>query len=187
MTFNFLPRLEGMLIAMRPMTESDFEPLYTVASDPLIWELHPTHERWQRSVFRANIDEANAEKGGLVAINKATNSIIGFSRYSQIAVGPNDIEIGWSFLARDYWGGVYNRDMKAIMVAHALNSFDRVIFRVGETNARSRRAMEKIGGVRIEWDEVLPIFGRNAVYIAYEIRRDAFVDGPLLASLPQRI
>jgi N-acetyltransferase len=185
--FDFRPFLSGDLIAMRPMTESDFEPLYAVASDPLIWELHPTHERWQRSVFRANIDEANAEKGGLVAINKATNTIIGFSRYSQIAVGPNEIEIGWSFLAREYWGGAYNRDMKAIMVAHALNSFDRVIFRVGETNARSRRAMEKIGGVRIEWDEVLPIFGRNAVYIAYEIRRDAFVDGSLAVSFSQPV
>jgi hypothetical protein len=100
MMFDFQPRLDGELISMRPMAEADFEPLYTVASDPLIWAVHPTHERWQRSVFRANIDEAYAEKGGLVAINKATSAIIGFSRYSQIVVGPNEIEIGLSFLAR---------------------------------------------------------------------------------------
>jgi N-acetyltransferase len=180
MTFDFQPHLDGDLIAMRPMTEADFEPLYAVASDPLIWAVHPIHERWQRPVFRANIDEAYAEKGGLVAINKATDAIIGFSRYSQIAVSPDDIEIGWSFLARDYWGGLSNRDMKRIMIAHALESFDRVIFRVGETNLRSRRAMEKIGGARIEWDEMLPILGRNAVYIAYEIRRDCFANGPLI-------
>jgi N-acetyltransferase len=170
--FDFQPQLTGDLIALRPMFEADFEALYAVASDPLIWAMHPTHERWQRPVFRANIDEAFAEHGGLVAIDKATDTIIGFSRYSQIAVGPDEIEIGWSFLARNYWGGRYNRDMKAIMIAHALKSFDRVIFRVGETNIRSRHAMEKIGGVRIEWDEILPIFGREAVYIAYEIRRN---------------
>jgi N-acetyltransferase len=170
--FDFQPHLTGDLIALRPMIEADFEALYAVASDPLIWAMHPTHERWQRPVFRANIDEAFAEHGGLVAIDKATDTIIGFSRYSQIAVGPDEIEIGWSFLARNYWGGRYNRDMKAIMIAHALKSFDRVIFRVGETNIRSRQAMEKIGGVRIEWDEILPIFGREAVYIAYEIRRN---------------
>jgi N-acetyltransferase len=170
--FDFQPHLNGDLIVMRPMIEVDFEQLYTVASDPLIWAVHPTHERWQRPVFRANIDEAFGEQGGLVAIDKVTERIIGFSRYSQIAVGTDEIEIGWSFLARDYWGGRYNRDMKAIMIAHALKSFQRVIFRVGETNVRSRRAMEKIGAVRIEWDEILPIFGRDAVYIAYEIRRN---------------
>jgi N-acetyltransferase len=183
MTFDFQPHLDGDLIAMRPMTEADFEPLYAVASDPLIWAVHPIHERWQRPVFRANIDEAYAEKGGLVAIDKTTGAIIGFSRYSQIAVSPDDIEIGWSFLARDYWGGLYNRDMKRIMVAHALSSFDRVIFRVGETNIRSRRAMEKIGGARIEWDELLPIFDRKAVYIAYEIRRESFAGGPLIIAV----
>jgi N-acetyltransferase len=171
MTFDFQPHLYGELVSMRPMNEADFEPLYAVASDPLIWTMHPTHERWQRPVFRATIDEAFAEKGGLVAINTATGAIIGFSRYSQIAAGPNEIEIGWSFLARDYWGGRHNRDMKSIMVTHALSSFERVIFRVGETNIRSRRAMEKIGGVRIAWDEILTIFDRKAVYIAYEIRR----------------
>jgi N-acetyltransferase len=185
MTFDFQPHLNGELIAMRPMIEADFEPLYTVASDPLIWAVHPIHERWQRPVFRANIDEAYAEKGGLVAIDKVTDTIIGFSRYSQIAVGPGEIEIGWSFLARDYWGGRYNRDMKRIMIAHALKSFERVLFRVGETNIRSRRAMEKIGGVRIEWDELLPIFDRKAVYIAYEIRRDTFAEGPLMLAFQE--
>jgi N-acetyltransferase len=180
MMFDFQPYLDVELVVMRPMVEADFELLYAVASDPHIWAVHPTHERWQRPVFRANIDEAYAEKGGLVAIDNVTGGIIGFSRYSQVAVGPDDIEIGWSFLAREYWGGRYNRDMKRIMVAHALRAFDRVVFRVGETNVRSRRAMEKIGGVQIDWDEILPIFDRKAVYIAYEIRRDSFANGPLI-------
>jgi N-acetyltransferase len=99
MTFDFQPHLDGDLNTMRPMIEADFEPLYAVASDPLIWAVHPIHERWQRPVFRANIDEAYAEKGGLVVTDKTTRAIIGFSRYSQIAVGPDEIEIGWSFLA----------------------------------------------------------------------------------------
>lgn len=58
------------------------------------------------------------------------------------------VEIGWTFLARDYWGGTYNREMKRLMLEHAFRFVDRVFFNVGATNYRSQRAMEKIGGVR---------------------------------------
>ena len=58
------------------------------------------------------------------------------------------IEIGWSFLARKYWGGRYNGEMKRLMLEHAFQSVERVIFVIGPENRRSQRAVEKIGGVR---------------------------------------
>lgn len=172
--FDFQPILTGSLITMRPFAEADFEALYAVASDPLIWELHPVHERSQRPVFRAYMDDALADRGGLVAIEKTSGKIMGFSRYSQQFVGEIDIEIGWTFLSRQLWGGAHNRDMKRIMLAHALASFPRVIFRVGEANHRSRGAMTKIGGVLIDWDEVLDVFGRQVRHVAFEITRESF-------------
>ena len=170
--FDFQPNLTGTLIKMRPMAEADFEALYAVASDPLIWEIHPVPDRWQRPLFRAYISEAFADRGGLVAIEAATGKIAGFSRYSQHFVGEEEIEIGWTFLSRAFWGGAHNRDMKRIMLAHALAHFPRVIFRVGEANLRSRRAIEKINGNPIPWNETGPISGRKVV--AFAITREGF-------------
>ena len=46
-----------------------------------------------------------------------------------------------------YWGGPTNRALKTLMLEHAFRSVDRVIFHVGAGNLRSRKAMEKLGGV----------------------------------------
>lgn len=175
--FDFQPSLTGALIAMRPYSDDDFDALYAVAADPLIWEVHPIPERHQRDMFRANIDDALSDNGGLSAIELATGAIVGFSRYSQRYVGDAEMEIGWTFLSRHLWGGPHNRDMKRIMLTHALAHFPRVIFRVGKDNVRSRRAMEKIGGVLIPWDETVTALGRDMPFIAYEITREGFAAG----------
>jgi N-acetyltransferase len=177
--FDFQPTLTGNLIEMRPYVDENFEALYAVASDPLIWEVHPVPERAQRPYFQHNIDDALGDKGGLVAIERSSGEIVGFSRYSQVYVGPDDMEIGWTFLSRHLWGGQHNRDMKQVMVRHALASFPRVIFRVGADNVRSRRAMTKIGGALIPWDETITALGRDMRFIAYEITRESFAAGPL--------
>jgi RimJ/RimL family protein N-acetyltransferase len=51
-------------------------------------------------------------------------------------------------LARSHWGGVFNREMKHLMLRHAFRFVKSVVFLVGPQNLRSQRAMEKIGGVR---------------------------------------
>lgn len=92
-------------------------------------------------------------RGALAVIDRASGAIIGSSRMQ--AHDPADggsVEIGWTFLSRDYWGGPFNREMKRLMLAHALQFVERVDFRVGEDNLRSRRAMAKIGGRLSERD-----------------------------------
>jgi N-acetyltransferase len=178
-SFDFQPTLTGDIITMRPYAEADFEALYAVATDPLIWEVHPVPERSERRYFQANVDDALADKGGLVVIERATGEIVGFSRYSGLFVGEGEMEIGWTFLSRRLWGGEHNRDMKRVMLSHALASFPRVIFRVGEDNIRSRGAMTKIGGVLIPWDETVTALGRDMHYVAFEITRESFATGPL--------
>jgi len=83
-----------------------------------------------------------------VAIDRATGQIIGSSRYHGYDANRSVIEIGWTFLARAYWGGQYNGEMKRLMLEHAFTWVNRVIFIIGPDNRRSQRAVEKIGGVR---------------------------------------
>jgi N-acetyltransferase len=174
--FDFQPKLDGDLVCMRPMQRDDWDALFAVASDPLIWELHPIRNRYQETIFRQFVAEALADQGGLVVLDKDTREIIGFSRYSAAYVEPAEIEIGWTFLARAFWGGAHNRDMKRIMLAHALASYDRVLFRVGEHNLRSRGAMEKLGGELIKRQQSIKIGDRDVNHVFYQITRNRFAE-----------
>lgn len=174
------PTLEGERLLLRPLAAADREALYAVAADRELWALHPAHDRWQRPVFDALFDDALANGGALVVIEKATGRIIGSSQYRPSAKLPGAMEIGWSFLARDHWGGETNRELKRLMLAHLLASVDQAVFRVGAGNLRSRRAMEKIGGRLLDLTEdVAYPDGRLVAHVFYAIDRASFAAGPL--------
>lgn len=143
------PVLTGELVTIRPLRPDDWDALYAVASDPLIWELHPARDRWQEPVFRAFFDAALACGGGLAICDRASGAVIGSSRYDCWVRDEDEIEIGWTFLARAYWGGAVNGEVKRLMLDHIHRFVRRVVFLVGKDNWRSRRAMEKIGGTII--------------------------------------
>ena len=144
------PTLQGELVTIRPLQEEDWDALFAVASDPLIWELHPAHNRWQEPVFRNFFDDALACGGGLAILDRASGAVIGSSRYDFWVPDEDEIEIGWTFIARAYWGGTYNREIKRLMLDHIHRFVGTVVFIVGQNNLRSRGAMEKIGGELIE-------------------------------------
>lgn len=177
--FDFQPTLNGDLLGLRPARPEDFDALFAVASDKEIWAIHPAHDRWQEPVFRAFFDGAFADEGGLVAIERATNEIVGFSRYSMERCLPGEVEIGWTFLARRLWGGRYNGEMKRLMLDHAFRFVDTVVFRVGETNLRSRRAVEKIGGLLLDGrTEAVMLHDAPVTHVTYAIRREDWLSGP---------
>lgn len=174
------PTLEGDTLLLRPLRADDWEALFAVASDPLIWEQHPAHDRWQESVFRAFFDDALANGGALAVIDKASGAIIGSSRYQGLEeAGGGSVEIGWTFLARSHWGGAANRELKRLMVGHALRSIAECRFAVGETNHRSRAAMAKIGGRLSQREDVRGMAGQQARHVFYVIGKPEFEGGPL--------
>lgn len=148
MSFDLQPILKGELLSLRPLRPGDFPDLYAVASDPLIWELHPVKDRYKEDVFKEFFREALESGGALIATDAKDGQVVGSSRFHGYDEEKSEIEIGWTFLARSHWGGIYNRKMKELMLQHAFKFVDRVIFIVGPQNLRSQRAMEKIGGVR---------------------------------------
>ena len=149
MPFELQPILKSQILELRPLRADAFAELYAVASDPLIWEQHPNSDRYKPDVFRKFFDEALASGGALIAIDREYDRVIGSSRFHCYDLIRSEIEIGWTFLARSHWGGVYNGEMKRLMLSHAFKFVDNVIFMVGATNLRSQRAVEKIGGVRV--------------------------------------
>jgi len=149
MSFDLQPTLKGELVELRPLRADDFHDLYAVAADPLLWEQHPSKDRYEKQVFEAFFREALASGGALLAIDSKDSQVIGSSRFHGYDEEKGEVDIGWTFLARSHWGGVYNREMKQLMLRHAFRFVNTVIFLVGPQNRRSQRAVEKIGGVRV--------------------------------------
>lgn len=147
MEFELQPVLRGELLELQPLVPGDFDALFAVASDPLIWEQHPQSDRYKAEVFREFFRGALESGGAFKILDREGGEIIGSSRYHGFSPGRSEIEIGWTFLARAYWGGRYNAELKQLMLAHAFRFVERVVFLVGPDNRRSRRALEKIGAV----------------------------------------
>jgi RimJ/RimL family protein N-acetyltransferase len=175
------PVLEGERLVLRPLTEADWGALYGVASDPELWAVHPSHDRWQEPVFRAFFDDALAKGGALAIVDKANGAVIGSSRFQFCDRKEEDgaLEIGWSFLARDYWGKGYNAEFKRLMLEHAFRTVDRVVFRVGADNVISRKAMANIGGRLTGAAYFEERAGRPVEHVVFEITRESFAEGPL--------
>src|SRR5438128_87190 len=148
MSFDLQPNLKGELIELRPLTPEDWDDLFAVASDPHICEQHPESDRYKEDVFRVFFREALESGGAFVVIDAKTQQIIGSTRFYGYDPEKSEIEIGWTFLARKYWGGRYNWEMKKLMLAHAFKFVESVIFYVGEKNIRSQKATERIGAIR---------------------------------------
>lgn len=145
-TLDLQPTLEGSNLLLRPLQPGDYDALYAVARDPLIWEQHPDLLRWQPMVFEKFFNTALTSKGALLIIDKASGKVVGSSRYYDWKPDEQSIAIGFTFLARSHWGGKANPELKQLMLDHAFRFARTAWFHVGVNNFRSRRAMEKIGG-----------------------------------------
>ena len=114
-----------------------------------IWEQHPENDRYKEDVFRIFFKDALESGGAFVVVDRENRQIIGSTRFYGYNPEKSEIEIGWTFLARKYWGGRFNAEMKQLLLNHAFKFVGSVVFFVGEDNARSQKAMEKVGAIKV--------------------------------------
>lgn len=148
---------------LRPINEADFDALYAIASDPLLWEQHPVKNRTDRAVFRSWFDDALAGCA-LVVVERSSGTVIGTSRYEVLDERQREVEIGWTFLARSHWGGAYNGELKRLMIEHAFGWAQVITLKAHEDNMRSLRAIEKLGAERVCLERARHGVGNSIVY-----------------------
>lgn len=163
--------LQDERVLLRPLQEADFDALFAVASDPDIWAQHPAKERSTREGFQAFFQQALENKAAFVSIDKTNQIIIGSTRYHPCPDSEDAIEIGWTFLARKYWGGTWNATIKHLMIAYAHSHFNWVLFHIHKDNLRSRKAVEKIGAEKIESMDKIPVTLRSPGNVVYGIKK----------------
>lgn len=154
MDFVLQARLENNLVKLIPLKADEFEILYSIASDPLIWEQHPNKDRYKREVFEVFFKGAIESQGAYTIYNAKKGKPIGCTRFYDYNALAKRVCIGYTFIARDHWGGEYNRAAKLLMLNHAFQFVDTVEFHVGAANIRSQKAMEKLGAIKVEEKEM---------------------------------
>lgn len=174
MELNHQPILSGELVLLRSLKFEDFEELYSVASDPLLWQQIPQSNRYQREVFASLFKGWMEIPGSLLASDKKTNKVIGASRYYEYDESKSTVAIGYTFLARQCWGHNFNKDMKKLMLDHAFTSVQNVIFHAAEINIRSQKALKKIGAKLIEKKEK-QFNGISVPYLTFQIKKSEYV------------
>src|SRR6476620_7590870 len=176
MGFNLQPHLKGELLELRPLAPNDWDELFAVASDSLIWEQHPEPDRYKEDVFRVFFKEALESGGAFVIIDRKIQRIIGSTRFYGYDPQKSEIEIGWTFLARKHWGRRYNAEMKRLLLNHAFRFVENVVFFVGENNVRSQKAMEKVGAIRVGTTIREYVKHPPTPNVKYVIRKDDIVE-----------
>lgn len=169
--FNFQPEiLEDELVKLVPLTGNDFSRLFAVAADPAIWEQHPAKDRYKKEVFQLFFDGAVASNSAFLVVDKKGNEVIGSTRFYAFEPEQSSIAIGFTFLAKNFWGGQYNKAMKKLLLHYVFQFVNRVVFHIGPTNIRSQNAVCKIGATKIN-EVYLDNNGSQVLHYEYAIKK----------------
>ncbi|MHA3789777.1 GNAT family N-acetyltransferase [Flavobacterium hauense] len=171
MNFNIQPTLENDKVILQPLQEDDFEALFSIASDPKIWEQHPNKDRWKKQVFKTFFDGAIQSNGAFKIVEKSTGHAIGSSRYYDYNNDDDSILIGYTFYATSCWGSGINKTVKALMLDYAFQFVSKVHFHIGANNLRSQIAIGRIGAEKIAEQEVAYFGEETKLNFVYEITK----------------
>lgn len=176
MQFNTQPiNLFDSKVILTPLAETDFEQLYSAASDPLIWKQHPNPNRYKRDVFENYFKGALKSGGAFLITHAVTGEVIGCSRFYDFDEKLNRILIGYTFLTRKFWGGEFNTSVKTLMLNYAFKHVASVHFHIGAENLRSQKAIERLGAIKVDELQVQYYGETNTLNFVYEIIKKSWV------------
>ena len=167
---------------LEPLTLVHVPGLFAIGQDEEIW-------RWLYSAPPINVDEMRAwvadaleaqSRGGelpFAVVEQASGTVIGTTRYMGINAAHGQLEIGWTWYGRAYWGTSVNPECKYLLLRHAFESLEciRVQFATDSRNERSQRAIERIGATRegvLRSNRIVPKDGYHRSSVLYSIIDD---------------
>jgi RimJ/RimL family protein N-acetyltransferase len=168
------PILHNSVVSIRPLKEEDFDVLYALASDPLVWEQHPNRNRYKKEVFQNYFEGAMQSKGAFFVTSSQTGEAVGCSRYYGFDPGRKEVTIGYTFVGRKFWSKGFNPALKQLMIDHAFNHADKVLFHIGACNVRSQKAIQRLGAVKAGEVEMAYHGEDNALNFIYEISKQSW-------------
>ena len=146
--------LEGVHVILRPMEPADGPAIVEAASDGKLWELFYTSVPGPDSI-KAYMDTAQAEAGfgramPFVVIDKASQKLVGATRYLRMNQDALRLEIGGTFYAKSAQRSPVNSESKLLLLTHAFEAMgcQCVQLRTDHFNIASQNAIERLGAKR---------------------------------------
>ncbi len=143
----------GDTVNLIPLEKAHLNGLFEAASDKELWKLIPTDCSDKETFLKAyNFALSEREAGRqypFIIFHKATDKMIGSTRLFEIYPNDKKLEIGWTWISKIYWGSIVNLECKLLLLTYCFETLkaNRVQLKTKDTNIRSRKAIEKIGGV----------------------------------------
>lgn len=146
--------LEGNKVRLEPLTLNHYEALCEVGLDEELWRLTAVSASTPEAM-RAYVEEALKEqKEGrslpFATIDKATGKVVGSTRFGNIDRHNRRVEIGWTWIGRDWQRTHINTEAKYLMLRHAFETWKciRVELKTDSLNEHSQNAMLRIGATK---------------------------------------
>jgi RimJ/RimL family protein N-acetyltransferase len=143
--------LEGVHVRLEPLAKAHLAGLAQVGLEEELWRWIPTPVRTQEEMA-VYIETALAEQERGVSlpfaiVGKATGRAIGSTRYGNIDRTHRRVEIGWTWVAREWQRTAMNTEAKYLLLKHAFETLGciRVELKTDSLNERSRAAILRIG------------------------------------------
>lgn len=173
MKIDIQPILENEQVILYPLKQDDFQSLYSVASDPKIWEQHPNKDRWKKEVFEIFFEGAMQSKGAFKITTK-NGEVIGSTRYYDYNEEENSILIGYTFYATHCWGKGINHNVKQLMLDYIFQFVSKVYFHIGANNIRSQVAICRLGVTKVDEVEITYFGEEPKLNFVYALTKDAW-------------
>lgn len=144
-------QLYGDAVVLRPMTKNDVDGIYACCQDERIWthmlDTLKTKEDVQTYIEQALVNRETGTEYPFVIVLRATNEIIGSTRFSDIATAHKRLEIGHTWLHPSFWRTNINTECKYLLLSYCFSQlqFQRVQLKTGHENSQSQKAIERIG------------------------------------------
>ncbi len=144
-------KLESEKVLLRPLQHLDIASFSPLTKDASLWKYftmllnHPGElQRWVEMALK---ERDEGKRIPFTIIEKATGAICGSTSLGSISYFDKRIEIGWSWLGRQYQGTGINFHAKFCLLSFVFDllSFERVEIKTDNLNERARQGLRKIG------------------------------------------
>lgn len=149
-TLDFSLCLEDDTVLLRPLGEIDLEPLFEFTSQEDIWKFF-TYDLRERPMFDEWVQPAlQHSRLQFVILDKSDQKILGSTAFGNFSDRDSRIEIGWTFLGKEYHGKGYNLRVKQLMLTHCFEEMklERVEFKTDVLNLPARKALDNIHAIQ---------------------------------------
>ena len=169
--------LEGHGVRLEPLTTSHEEPLIATASDGNLWELWFTSVPEPSHAARYIETALDGQRAGTMlpwVVRELTSGVIvGTTRYHDIVIGVERLEIGYTFYARSWQHTHLNTACKLLLMEHAFDALDcqMVGLRTDNFNFASQKAIAALGAKR------------DGVLRHHQLRKDGSVRDSVMFSI----